>query len=145
VLFSGDRCTAVQYSVDGKLAVAECAGGGEVVLAAGTVGSAQLLLSGIGPSAHLREHGIPVVVDLPGVGENLHDHPSRRPAPLTPPSTGDDTDARSVVGSSCPQFPFREAQNDPLVDEGGSMDMSPGVEGPRSVGGGNVWFTGCRR
>jgi choline dehydrogenase len=59
VLLSGGRCTAVQYSVGGKLAIAECAGGGEVVLAAGTVGSAQrLLLSGIGPSAQLREHGI---------------------------------------------------------------------------------------
>lgn len=59
VLLSGGRCTAVQYSVGGKLAIAECAGGGEVVLAAGTVGSAQLLLlSGICPSAQLREHGI---------------------------------------------------------------------------------------
>ena len=76
VLLSDGRCTGVEYSVAGNLAIAECAGGGEVVLAAGTVGSAQLmLLSGIGPSAHLREHGIPALVDLPGVGENLHDHP----------------------------------------------------------------------
>jgi choline dehydrogenase-like flavoprotein len=41
----------------------------------GTIGSAQLLLlSGIGPADHLRSHGIAVVADLPGVGENLHDH-----------------------------------------------------------------------
>ena len=41
----------------------------------GTIGSAQLLLlSGVGPADHLRSHGIDVVVDLPGVGENLHDH-----------------------------------------------------------------------
>src|SRR5438552_2949473 len=47
----------------------------EVVLSAGTVNSPQLLmLSGIGPAGHLREHGIPVVQDLPGVGENLQDH-----------------------------------------------------------------------
>ncbi|MEW6478587.1 MAG: choline dehydrogenase [Pseudomonadota bacterium] len=50
--------------------------GGDVVLSAGAFGSPQLLmLSGIGPADHLREHGIEVVRDLPGVGANLHDHP----------------------------------------------------------------------
>jgi choline dehydrogenase-like flavoprotein len=49
---------------------------GDVVLTAGTVGSAQLLmLSGVGPQSHLHEVGVEVVVDLPGVGANLHDHP----------------------------------------------------------------------
>ncbi|HYQ68156.1 GMC family oxidoreductase [Actinophytocola sp.] len=48
--------------------------GREVILSAGFVGSAQLLmLSGVGHAAHLREHGIDVVADLP-VGDNLHDH-----------------------------------------------------------------------
>jgi choline dehydrogenase len=48
--------------------------GKEVILSAGFVGSAQLLmLSGVGHAAHLKEHGIDVVVDLP-VGDNLHDH-----------------------------------------------------------------------
>jgi choline dehydrogenase len=47
----------------------------EVVLAAGAIGSPQLLqLSGIGPGPLLQAHGIPVVHALPGVGENLHDH-----------------------------------------------------------------------
>ena len=47
----------------------------ETLLAAGAIGSPQLLqLSGIGPGALLGEQGIPVVHDLPGVGENLHDH-----------------------------------------------------------------------
>ena len=47
----------------------------EVILAAGSIGSPQILqLSGIGPGAVLRQHGIEVVHDLPGVGENLHDH-----------------------------------------------------------------------
>jgi choline dehydrogenase-like flavoprotein len=75
VLLSGGRCTGVQYAVGGELAVAGCANGGTVVLTAGTIGSAKLLmLSGIGPTVHLREHGIPALVDLPGVGSNLHDH-----------------------------------------------------------------------
>jgi choline dehydrogenase-like flavoprotein len=48
----------------------------EVVLAAGTIGSPQLLmLSGVGPAEHLRSLGIDVEVDAPGVGENLQDHP----------------------------------------------------------------------
>jgi choline dehydrogenase len=47
----------------------------EVILAAGAIGSPQILqLSGIGPEQLLREHGIPVRHDLPGVGGNLHDH-----------------------------------------------------------------------
>ena len=46
-----------------------------VILACGVFGTAQLLLlSGIGPADHLREHGISVVVDRPAVGENLQDH-----------------------------------------------------------------------
>lgn len=50
---------------------------GEVVLSGGTVNSPQLLmLSGIGPAGHLRDVGVEVVHDLPGVGQNLHDHPA---------------------------------------------------------------------
>ncbi len=47
----------------------------EIILAAGAYGSPQLLMcSGIGPATHLREHGIEVVLDVPGVGRNLQDH-----------------------------------------------------------------------
>ena len=47
----------------------------EVILAAGAIGSPQILqLSGVGPGALLKEHGIDVVHELDGVGENLHDH-----------------------------------------------------------------------
>ena len=52
------------------------AAGREVILAAGAIGSPQLLmLSGIGPAEHLRESGVDVAHDLPGVGANLQDHP----------------------------------------------------------------------
>jgi choline dehydrogenase len=68
------RCVGVDYSVGTKVLAADCSG--EVVLTAGTVGSAQLLmLSGFGPQSHLHEVGVDVVQDLPGVGANLHDHP----------------------------------------------------------------------
>jgi choline dehydrogenase len=78
VLVENGRAVGVAYHVgaDEQVARAEA----EVVLSGGAVNSPQLLLlSGIGPAAHLREVGVDVVVDLPGVGENLHDHPA---APL---------------------------------------------------------------
>ncbi len=72
VLFDGGACVGVEWSEGSRL---ERAFAGEVVVCGGTIGSAQLLLlSGIGPADHLRSHGIDVVADLPGVGENLHDH-----------------------------------------------------------------------
>ena len=69
----GRRATGVEYERNGaaQSAVAKR----EVILAAGAIGSPQILmLSGIGPGRHLQEYGIPVVADMPGVGENLHDH-----------------------------------------------------------------------
>jgi choline dehydrogenase len=73
LLFEGSRATGVEYSCDGRLEQARASG--EVVLCAGVIGSAQLLLlSGIGPAADLRSLGIAPLVDLAGVGANLHDH-----------------------------------------------------------------------
>lgn len=73
------RAVGVEYRADGGRGAAQTLTlnpGGEVLLSAGAFGSPQLLmLSGIGPASHLAEHGIPVVHHLPGVGENLHDHP----------------------------------------------------------------------
>jgi choline dehydrogenase-like flavoprotein len=72
------RAVGVQYRPNGgrgALQTLRVRAGGEVVLSAGAFGSPQLLmLSGIGPTDHLRAHGIEPVRDLPGVGENLHDH-----------------------------------------------------------------------
>ena len=73
------RAQGVEYRPDGgrgPLQTLTLNPGGEVLLSAGAFGSPQLLmLSGIGPAAQLAEHGIGVVHNLPGVGENLHDHP----------------------------------------------------------------------
>ncbi|SEP15599.1 GMC family oxidoreductase [Trujillonella endophytica] len=74
VLVSGGRATGVEYRRGGRLHTAHAAA--EVVLAGGAVNSPQLLLlSGIGPADHLREVGVDVVHDLPGVGGGLQDHP----------------------------------------------------------------------
>ncbi|MFG6159436.1 GMC family oxidoreductase [Halomonas sp. 1390] len=67
------RCSGVKTERDGERVVATASR--EVILSAGAIGSPHLLqLSGIGPADLLAEHGIPVVADLPGVGENLQDH-----------------------------------------------------------------------
>jgi choline dehydrogenase-like flavoprotein len=69
----GRRATGVRWRQDGTPRRARCRG--EVILAAGTIGSVQiLLLSGIGPAARSQALGIPVALDRPGVGENLQDH-----------------------------------------------------------------------
>lgn len=73
VLMEGTRAVGVEYVRRGRLQQART--GGEVVLCGGAVHSPhQLMLSGIGPRKHLETLGIPVVVDLPGVGQNLQDH-----------------------------------------------------------------------
>ncbi len=67
------RCTGAQVWAGGESINVTATR--EVILSAGSIGSPQLLqLSGIGPGALLQQHGIPVAVDLPGVGANLQDH-----------------------------------------------------------------------
>ncbi len=68
------RATGVEVMHRGRKTVIKARR--EVILAASSINSPKLLmLSGIGPAAHLAEHGIPVVADRPGVGQNLQDHP----------------------------------------------------------------------
>ena len=73
VIFEAKRAVGVEYIQNGVRKIARATR--EVILAGGAINSPQLLqLSGVGPGALLAEHGIEVVVDLPGVGENLQDH-----------------------------------------------------------------------
>ena len=73
IRFEGRRATGLDLTVGGQAATATAAR--EIVLAAGAIGSPHLLmLSGVGPAAALRDHGVEIVHDLPGVGANLQDH-----------------------------------------------------------------------
>ncbi len=73
ILFEGSRAIGVEYEQGGS--VRKVRAGREVVLAAGSINSPKILqLSGIGNADHLRGHGIDVVADRRGVGENLQDH-----------------------------------------------------------------------
>ena len=73
ILFEGQRATGVEVESGGEIFRMEAE---QVVLSAGAIASPQILmLSGVGPAEHLQEKGIAVVMDLPGVGKNLRDHP----------------------------------------------------------------------
>ena len=73
IVLDGRRAVGVRWRQGGQARMARCRG--EIVLAAGAIGSAQLLLlSGIGPAQHLQDNGIAVVADRRGVGANLQDH-----------------------------------------------------------------------
>ena len=90
ILFDGTRATGVEYSLPDRRT--RQAQGGEVILCGGAINSPQLLqLSGVGAASELRGFGIPVVSDVPGVGENLQDHlevyvqhSSRQPISMAP-------------------------------------------------------------
>ena len=117
------RCTGVDYRVGSALVPAAA---GEVVVAAGAIGSAQLLmLSGVGPAGHLRRVGADVLVDLPGVGANLQDHP-----------------VANVVYRSAPPVPVPRNNHGEVVGLVRSDPALPGpdlqlifVDLPRPVGG----------
>jgi len=75
LVIEGGRAAGVTFRSAGRQQTARAEA--EVILSAGAIGTPQLLmLSGIGPADHLREHGIYVIADVPAVGANLIDHPS---------------------------------------------------------------------
>jgi choline dehydrogenase-like flavoprotein len=77
LVFEGRRCVGVKFRHGERLVEARARG--EVILAAGAIGSPLILqLSGVGPAEWLGELGIPVVADKPGIGRNLQDHLQQR-------------------------------------------------------------------
>ena len=74
ILFDGAKATGIDVESGADTFLVE---GEEIILSSGAIASPQLLmLSGVGPEGHLRSLGIGIVRDLPGVGQNLRDHPS---------------------------------------------------------------------
>jgi len=111
------RCTGVEVWTGQQMVQvhARC----EVVLAAGSINSPQLLqLSGIGPAALLAAHGIPVVRDLPGVGANLQDHLQIRSVFKVQGVTTLNTLASSLLGKARIALEYAALRSGP-------MSMSP--------------------
>jgi choline dehydrogenase len=132
ILFDGTRVIGVEYIRNGQTQQVNV--GREVILSAGAFLSPKLLmLSGIGPADHLRAHGIDVVAELPGVGQNLQDHVqlpvvyrSRVEAPMPSVLTGNVLFVRTRPGMSAAppdlQLNFTPAVPEPLspvMDFGG--------------------------
>ena len=125
VLFERDAATGVEWREGGVLHTARAAR--EVILSGGSLQTPQILqLSGIGPAALLREHGIEVVVDAPEVGENLQDH----------------YQARTIV-----RLKERVSLNDdvrsPLRLASMGLDWLLNNRGPLTVGAGQVGGAAC--
>lgn len=161
--FDGDRCCGIDVArsvTDGAAdngAVVQVSCTAEVVLAAGAIGSPHLLLlSGIGPEASLRTHGISMVHKSDGVGDNLHDHPlvgginyecrDRRPPrrnngaeatlwwntsmPLGTTPTGQRPDIQPVLL----EFPFATPELRPYLSSTNCYCLAPTVVCPESRG-----------
>ena len=111
--FAGKRATGVEVESGGESFVL---GGDNIMLSAGAVASPQLLmLSGVGPSDHLSSLGVPVVRDLPGVGQSMRDHPRvglrmtvREGFPLYPDRARSETGLRYTATGS-------DARNDMAI------------------------------
>ena len=74
VLFEGKQAVGIEAESGGEVFSVE---GDQIILSGGAIASPQILmLSGVGPAGHLRKMGIDVLHELPGVGENLRDHPA---------------------------------------------------------------------
>jgi choline dehydrogenase len=130
VLMDRQRCIGVEYSVGGE--VFRVTASGEVVLTAGAIGTPTLLMrSGIGPASALRPHGIEVVAELPGVGENLHDHPYAfviyRAAQPVPAAANNHGEALGLLRSE-PHLDYPDLQ---IIFVDISL-VPPGMGGPES-------------
>ena len=126
VLVERDRAVGVRLASGGEIRA------GRVIVCAGAYGSPALLMrSGIGPAGHLRELGIPVVADLPGVGANLADHAA----------VSIDFGYGPEVGP-VPVFQVAATLYSQGADPDGPPDLQCLVGGPFGDGGAGVFFLG---
>jgi len=141
LLLKGTRCAGIEYVREGQVKIAMA--GREVIVCAGAIESPKLLMiSGIGPSAHLHQHNIPVQVDLPGVGENFHNHvlvPVISVASRdVPPPNGNLSEAalfyKSEPGWVGPDMQMAFVHADPMGTLPNAMVMLPGIVRPMSRG-----------
>ncbi|SLN57267.1 Alcohol dehydrogenase [acceptor] [Roseovarius litorisediminis] len=117
ILLEGGRAVGVEYEQHGKVHTARAAG--EVILSAGAIGSPQILqLSGIGPGRLLREHGIVVQLEVPGIGGNLQDHLQLRCAWRLTGAMTLNTMANSLRGKMAIAMEY-------LLKRSGPMSMAP--------------------
>jgi choline dehydrogenase len=125
VLIDGSRAVGIEWSDDSQKQTATAER--EVILSCGAIQSPQLLqLSGIGPAALLRKHGICVVVDAPGVGEKLQDHYK----------------ARTIVRLKKRQSLNDDVRNPVKLAQMGLQWLIKG-SGPLTVGAGQVGGAAC--
>ncbi|MGH3516941.1 MAG: GMC family oxidoreductase [Haloechinothrix sp.] len=128
VLLEDKRAIGVSYQVGGVERIANV--DREVLLSGGAVNSPQLLLlSGIGSPTHLRRHGIAVEVSLPGVGQNLHDHPAT-PLIWSTRGTTDIADFATPRGLVRWQLTKRGPLTSNIGEAGGFMSTVDGLDGP---------------
>lgn len=133
VRIEAGRTTGVAIVRDGVRI--ELAATREVVLAAGTVNSPQLLLlSGIGPAADLARHGIAVARDLPGVGANLQDHPTASIAVANPSGESYALSLRALPRVAAAPFRYLLQRRGMLAsnaaEAGGFLRSRPGLDRP---------------
>jgi choline dehydrogenase len=145
LLFEGQRCIGVEYIQDRELKTAYASG--EVIVCAGAIESPKLLLlSGIGNPIHLKEFHIPVKADVPGVGENFHNHVltgviNELSHPVSPPQLNLSESALfcksdpSWVGPDL-QIAFVHVPFDIIIGQNypNSVSILPGVVRPMSRG-----------
>ncbi|MEQ1804801.1 MAG: GMC family oxidoreductase N-terminal domain-containing protein [Burkholderiaceae bacterium] len=129
----GSRAVGVRVRQHGQ--VLQLGAANEVVLAAGTVNSPQLLmLSGIGAAAELRRHGIDVAHDLPGVGANLQDHPTVSIAMQNPSAESYALTLRSAARVALAPLNYLFGRRGMLAsnaaEAGGFIRSTPGLDRP---------------
>jgi len=127
VLFDGRRARGVRVRHRGSDRDFE---GGEVILSGGAINSPQLLmLSGVGPAAHLREHGLSVRLDQPAVGENLQDHLDI--CTVVSINTKDSYDTLNHLLTGLQYYLKHEGPGTSNIAEGGAFIVSPHADDDR--------------